>query len=390
MPEARNPQPNLARWDVRRYWPAPVDATRIPGLDGVRAIAILLVLFAHVVDPAGTGKFLISPGELGLLGVQIFFVLSGFLITTLLLDEEQAHGGISLRGFYLRRAFRIFPAAYAFILVMLLLSIAGVLPMTGRDLAHAATYTVNYYSYEERSFQIGHLWSLAVEEQFYLLWPLALCLVRGRARVALILVVAIVCPVLRHLYETTFPELRILATESFETAADALAYGCLLALLRPWLHRYGVYTRCIAHWAMPLALAAGIFVLTQSAFAERVLGPVHHSALYIVVALFLDSAISQSRGVVRWAMNTRIAIYIGALSYSLYLWQQPFMNPHHDAWWSAQPQGLVFAIAAAMLSYYFIEKPFMNIRRRIESSQEARPKANAGLVAGLGGPPTQP
>jgi len=137
-----------------------------------------MVLYGHAV---GTRGFPIHHRSLGLAesGVRIFFIISGFLITKLLLYELESTGRISLKAFYRRRILRIFPAFYSYWLVMLLLNVSGLLVIPGKDLAYAATYTINYVLH--RPWHLGHLWSLAVEEQFYALWPLTLVLL-GRRR----------------------------------------------------------------------------------------------------------------------------------------------------------------------------------------------------------------
>jgi len=146
---------------------------RIPSLDGIRAISIGLVIFSHL---AGTHHFpvrwSIFSSDLGMLGVRVFFVISGFLITTLLLEEYADSGGISLPWFYFRRTLRIFPAAYAFIAVIFILHGLDLVSLQSRDMLHALTYTMNYSqdSFHRHSWTMYHLWSLSVEEQFYLLW----------------------------------------------------------------------------------------------------------------------------------------------------------------------------------------------------------------------------
>src|SRR4051812_33530313 len=143
---------------------------RIPSLDGLRAISIAFVLFAHL---AGTRNFPASRVvgkivDFGALGVHVFFVISGYLITRLLLEELERRQRISLGRFYLRRTLRIFPPYYAFILALVAAQALGWLQLASRDVMHAMTYTSNYYL--ERSWFTGHTWSLSVEEQFYLLW----------------------------------------------------------------------------------------------------------------------------------------------------------------------------------------------------------------------------
>ena len=162
-------------------WKAPPDHVRT--LDGWRAVAILLVMANHVgasvrevlperLRPVLNEQVLIN---LGFLGVHVFFGISGFLITRRLVDETRRNGRISLRAFYLRRAFRILPAAWLFLSVMGVLAIARVLPISR---AHWLAALLGYanYTYGERSWYLGHFWSLAVEEHFYLLWPTLLAL----------------------------------------------------------------------------------------------------------------------------------------------------------------------------------------------------------------------
>jgi peptidoglycan/LPS O-acetylase OafA/YrhL len=160
------------------------DKHRVPCLDGLRAISISLVLLDHL---PGCSGFPISLEQehawklsgVGTLGVGVFFVISGYLITTLLLRELTNRGGIDLGKFYFRRTLRIFPAYFALVGLVGGLAAAGVIQLLPGDLLHAVTYTMNYHS--PRAWWLGHAWSLAVEEQFYLLWP-AVLLLFGRER----------------------------------------------------------------------------------------------------------------------------------------------------------------------------------------------------------------
>jgi peptidoglycan/LPS O-acetylase OafA/YrhL len=141
-------------------------------------------------------------------GVQVFFVLSGYLITTLLQREHEVHGRIDLPAFYRRRGFRIIPAAFAYIGFTALLA-----PAARADLPYALTFTISYHLWPA-TFLLGHLWSLSVEEQFYLLWPLALVLgFRHRGRIA----VAAVCCFPRCFASRAAPRVLILCQDSFTT-----------------------------------------------------------------------------------------------------------------------------------------------------------------------------
>ena len=153
----------------------------IPSLDGLRAISISLVLFGHLVGTRNFGRPDPGLGDVAHLGVVVFLVISGFLITSLLLKEHAHTGTVSLKLFYARRSLRIFPASYAFLACVGLLWLGGTIHLRPADIWHAASYTVNYV--ENTSWEVAHLWSLSIEEQFYLLWPFALSpWVRGAPR----------------------------------------------------------------------------------------------------------------------------------------------------------------------------------------------------------------
>src|SRR6266516_2983488 len=154
--------------------PSRPSSGRIPGLDGIRAVSIILVLFAHVADH-------ISPyAPYGGFGVESFFVLSGFLITYLLCSEENRHGLISLPSFYARRALRILPPALLFIAFASMLGLVGLASVTSTEPLYAAFFVRNLMP--NGGQHLGHFWSLAIEEQFYLLWPLAFLLLRSNRR----------------------------------------------------------------------------------------------------------------------------------------------------------------------------------------------------------------
>src|ERR1700722_13578240 len=154
-------------------------ASRIPSLDGLRAIAISLVFIGHAAAQTAEGGHFFFLWVYANFGVQIFFVISGYLITTLLLREHDRTGSISLADFYRRRAYRILPAAYAFILTIFVLQWKT---LTKWDVSSSLLYLLNYDS--GRPWNLGHLWSLSVEEQFYLLWPLTLLLFfRNRVKI---------------------------------------------------------------------------------------------------------------------------------------------------------------------------------------------------------------
>ena len=163
----------------------------IPTLDGWRTIAILIVIFAHSSDSIKnvfgsieSNYFFEYMKILGLLGVKIFFGLSGFLITTKLISDEFKRGQISLKSFYIRRAFRILPASIVFLLTVAILSLSGIIQISLDRWLSTLFFFANYTS-AESTWYLGHFWSLAVEEHFYFLWPLAfIMLATSRQRVS--------------------------------------------------------------------------------------------------------------------------------------------------------------------------------------------------------------
>ena len=160
--------------------------SHIPTLDGWRAIAISCVLLAHASESSFHAQIFVDNTDsvfnfqwLGLFGVKIFFALSGFLITTKLLQEEEAYGAISVRSFMIRRAFRILPACILFLIAIGTLSYLGVIKLTALRWLASLFFLSNYLP-SDRSWYVGHFWSLAVEEHFYLIWPLAFVALKSR------------------------------------------------------------------------------------------------------------------------------------------------------------------------------------------------------------------
>jgi peptidoglycan/LPS O-acetylase OafA/YrhL len=328
---------------------------RISSLDGLRAVAISLVILGHWVGKHSALAFLSVYANLG---VRIFFVISGYLITTLLLREEQQTGRINLRGFYVRRAFRILPAAVAFIAPVLLIHGRE---MRWYDVAAVALYLVNFDFGCPWFF--GHLWSLSVEEQFYLLWPAAL----GRFfrwRVQILLGMVALAPI----YSTAcyFFKVRSGGYGTFPAVADNLAIGCLLAVFAPGIRR-------IPRSLALLMLAAVVLVPQFPANTPGrtllmlfALWPVLHAA----IAGLVLHAIQNSY----WILNWTPVVFLGKISYSLYLWQQLFFfSPHPLPIYFALP----LAVGFACISYFLVEQPMLRLR---DAKQESRHRVSVQLA----------
>jgi peptidoglycan/LPS O-acetylase OafA/YrhL len=333
---------------------------RIPSLDGLRAVAITLVLVSHVAGTQGAPPL---PRGLGELGVRVFFVISGLLITTLLIEEHRSFGRISLGRFFLRRTFRIFPAFFAFLAGLWVAQHMGWLAFSARDWLHAITYTVNYHA--GRPWEMGHLWSLSVEEQFYLLWPallVAFGMKRGAFYAAALIVLA---PILRLAYL----KLGLSDYSMFETAADSIAMGCLLAFCRDRLWEDARWRAMVSLPAI-VALFALAHVLGLSTRAGLLAGETVQS---FAIALLIERSIRFPARDLGKLLNAAPVMYVGALSYSLYLWQQPFLNRSGAYEANGFPLNLGLAVACALVCHYAVEKPFLDLRKGIEARLPSRP-----------------
>ena len=352
---------------------------RIPSLDGLRAISIVMVLAAHLTGTRGFPPALSAFGQFAELGVRVFFVISGYLISTLLFQDLQriASGGLTrgaaLKQFYIRRAYRIFPAAYTFLVVVALLAALGRIQLLPGDLLAGATYTTNFH--QPRSWWLGHLWSLSVEEQFYLLWP-ALVLLAGQ-RKALIGAAAslLIAPVVRVVLWFRFPALHAYIGEAFPTIFDAIGAGCVLAGARAWLGQRPAYLGFLRSPAFLLipAVVVGAALFSKRPRIDMVVG---QGLQNIGIAVLIDGCIRFPQTLWGRILNARPFVALGALSYSLYLWQQVFVNRHADAGWNAFPLNIALALVVALASYHLVEQPFLRLRVR-RAAAAAAPRARA-------------
>ncbi|MFO0555598.1 MAG: acyltransferase [Polyangiaceae bacterium] len=354
---------------------------RIPCLDGIRAVSILMVLLAHLNGTRHFPKLYLDRWlELGNFGVRVFFVISGYLITSLLMKEYEKTRTISLPQFYFRRTFRIFPAFYVLIGALFVADQLGAIHLRDGDVLHAATYTTNYH--HERAWEMGHLWSLAVEEQFYLLWPAVFMLAGPRRSTLWAFLTVLAAPALRVASWMLFPAWRSGIGETFQTVADTLATGCLLALVRS---RLTSSPRISAVQTHALAPFGWLIVALLGHLTHRypsVSLPLGESINNIGVALFIDACLRQPKSLLGRVLDSRPLSYIGTLSYSLYLVQQPFINRTGSAWVNAFPQNLVCVAAGALASYYLIEKPFLDLRQRISRAWAKHSAARVSVSTG--------
>lgn len=339
-------------------------SARMASLDGIRAISIALVIAWHLNGTRGVGELNFQIGNAGRLGVIIFFVISGFLITTLLLSEHAETGLVSLRRFYARRAIRILPASYTYLIVISVLSLFRVLHLQARDLWHAVTYTVNYMP-GGNAWQIGHLWSLSVEEQFYLLWPFAFVALGPRLAVCTAAGVIAFGPFARAFSRMFMTGTPYEDLQMFPMVADSLATGCVLAWARGWLEQQGWY-RQLFRPAYSLLLLALVLLINRYRYYSMV-DALGTSLMNVSLAVLIHRSVFIHNDWVGMALNWRPVAFIGVLSYSLYVWQQLFLDKASGWWGSTFPQNFVLAITAAVLSYLLLEKPMLRLRQRLRT-----------------------
>jgi peptidoglycan/LPS O-acetylase OafA/YrhL len=338
---------------------------RIPLLDGWRAIAIAMVLVNHVGQSfyQAEANYDFSPTRFGAFGVDIFFGLSGLLITRLLLEQWRASGSFRLPEFYIRRAFRILPPCFLFLAAYTALGFWK----SNLELVSCLLFFRNYAPMNLATFGTGHLWSLSVEEHFYLIWPGLLALVAARkskhsaANVAARLALAF--GLWRMIESQLTVHLFPMAPAHFRTdlRLDALLWGCVAAFA---LDDSKVRDKFAAQFRWPAFAGAAVVLIVSIRFYTEMTSAwiaILIPALLAGTLVHPDWWISRALG---WAPVT----WLGRISYSLYLWQQIFFPPGWEQapqWWRHWPANLGMAFAVASLSYYLVEKPLIAMGRRV-------------------------
>ncbi len=340
------------------YWPA---------LDGLRAVAVTIVILLHCEIPWTRG---------GGIGVDIFFTLSGFLISSVLLAEYAKTGDIRIGRFYVRRLLRLYPALLA-VAAVSVLAVSGLDANARKQAADGAvgaiTYTINWLSIGGTQHRFGilaHTWSLAVEEQFYLVWPLALLLVlrrfqvRGAFWVSVVLTVASACEsvlLYRHfgwkrIYfgtDARLPQILVGAT-----LALARASWNPLPLAKPLMNTAAICG------------AIGIAAMVVSAPPRILYAYIGFVLVAIMAALIILGLVERASPWASRVLEAAPAVFIGRISYGLYLWHWPIVFLV-NVWWPAinpyMRLGIVapLSVIVSVMSYRFVERPFLRVKQRL-------------------------
>ena len=336
-----------------------------PSLDGLRGIAIIMVVFFHLHLSWNSSYLTIFNGSLGVL---IFFVLSGFLITTLCIKEKVITKDISLKNFYLRRLLRIFPVAYLFIIVIIILNYIFKLKISYINIIGAALYLMNFSSYFRKyhdTYFTGHFWSLSVEEQFYLFFPIIL---KKKFKVYLLLILTIVFVIplvicLQYFYVSLNTKV-LYALTHYLIKFQAIGVGCLFSVLT---FKYSFNKKILTKTKVItniLAIFLILFIQYNDFFSvQNVLSGVVSSFLigYIII-----TNIAPGKDIIFKLLNAKFLKLVGVLSYSIYIWQEIFTSNDKrlPSFMVTFPYNIICIIIVSCCSYYFYERSFLKLKSK--------------------------
>ncbi len=347
----------------------------LPSLDGWRAIAVLLVVFYHAKDSmlkaygsafeGGGGAFIST----GWIGVNIFFGISGLLITSRLLEEREVRGQVHLKGFYIRRFCRILPPVIVLLGTLAILNGCGIIPISAFDWWRALLFGSNYGP--QPSWHLAHTWSLSIEEHFYLLWPALLVFIGARRSplVCLALIGLITVWRIADIHYMIVPERFGISGWRTDTTVDGLLAGALFACLL----ENQIARNLIQRLARPSVTLFLIGLMVFCLYAWEHLLALRHPvrlAFVFIIPLLLLSTIMAPKSLVSVFLEWKPLRWIGRISYSIYLWQQLFMVPNraitnHLGPLENWPWNLAAVLACATASYYLVERPFMALGHRL-------------------------
>ena len=343
-----------------------------PQLDSLRGLAVLLVVMGHVVEFSNTTLTGVA-NAIAQLGVMLFFILSGFLITGLLYRERIETGQVSLVNFYARRFLRLGPALFLFLgVVSLLVVFKKITDVPVYEIAVCLLYVRNIFG---RSSSLAHIWSLSLEEQFYLLWPQVV----KRVRLDRLLTGTVILTMLMCIWRGAAIQLQLF---DYNTGVfyirpyfrfDSILIGCCISLA---LAQSDMVLARLAMLAKRVpATAAWMILLVWTIWGEGWSRPLYITVQMLGGAFVLLQLILHEPRSLSVLKASAPLQYLGKISYSLYLWQQVFLVTKYPDWGilRAFPTNVLLTFACAMASYHLVESPILRLKRRFESRAPSAP-----------------
>lgn len=364
-------------------------STRLGFLDGLRGISILLVLFGHSLPKNQKISPYLEPFFDGALGVRIFFVISGFIITWLLLQEKQLKGKISWGDFLLKRLTKLVPSMALYIFVLWVVSHFESINCSSSAYFISLFFLTEIFGRE--CWHLGHTWSLSVEEIFYLLW-LPMIQMFDKDKIRNVLIVAICLGPLVRVYNYLvnakpylFPFEGIVIP--FISHADVIGFGALAAWVcffrkTKW---FGFYPKIpiLSFWLLSLFFLSALpfYALKKGDILKYVALPFASTVQGFVISILIVALFSGVDEGFSKLLNMKVLGFLGRVSYSLYLWQQPFLNPYQADWSSMEGVANTIlrfgtALTSGIVFFFVVEQPMMRWLRkrlRVSSSDFLRP-----------------
>lgn len=336
----------------------------IKGFDTLRALSIIFVILTHL------GLYAVLPDDnfikkrvwhliSGTTGVRIFFTLSGFLITKILLNELKKYNNINFYNFFARRFIRLLPPLIVFYILVSTLMFLNIIPANHIALVYSIFYAYNFVPRAYYTGELGHTWSLALEEQYYLIWPLIINFIRNKIVLfGIIFLILLACIYPNSVYPNS------LFTENFKTsrwfipAVGPIIIGSFFSLLIN-IEKWEIYFKK-NHITIVLGILLFLFPL-YSAYLK--FSSLYQSAGIALILIWIS--FNQESKLTR-LLDNKVLSYIGKISYGLYVYQGLFLTtgPAGNIWLQQFPQNIILTIVTAILSYHLLEKPTLKLKKR--------------------------
>jgi peptidoglycan/LPS O-acetylase OafA/YrhL len=357
--------------------------SRMQALDGLRGFATILVLLGHAAISMGWPVLAGAVLFQGYRALVIFFALSGFLITSLMVRELNRTGRIALGAFYYRRAMRLIPAFAVFLIIIAILAAnVSYISVSLRQWLSAAFFINNYVSGEANAWWVGHSWSLAIEVQFLLIWPLILYFFGPKIGLRVAAVAIVLGPIVRVGQYLLFESLRGNITITFHTRVDSFLIGGAFALLL----NDERFREHMVRWCLRLAIPATAFIVLVEPylagfFALHYYFPIGYTMDGVASGIIIVACLNGSKYVIKF-FSFKAFTFVGINSYSTYLFQQLFINHFGPPPWNNGLLGIALSVLAGYLGYQLVEKPFLKFSTRKNAAKQSPPPLPGPAVPG--------